>query len=424
MRRVSAGARKLLAQPVRWNSTVELLPKSQQEPADPPTPLAAKPDAPRADAPPATRRFPQLRVDDGTPYAPNLDDIAAKAAQGSLSARLAAARAAGTQKPAQDSALPITTPTVSQENLDGPAETARTFPTPQSPQDRRLEFTLARRAERLAREAAASQSPSFPVGTHTFTPTSFPPSPEESQAGIDAGILRRREAIAARRAERLVRDAKAGMVAARVPQPRTPNRAQTPEIMAALEQGQNPQFGMGRGFTARGGMRGRGRGGLAPQTGRGWDDTGSPTGRGRGGMGMRGSTRGGRGRGGGRRRSNRDGEGPRNEEEFMKEIEDWLEADDVHLASSLAPELPTSNLHRELRPRTPASKPAHPQVLRENVGGDYSRFVPQNPQLFIASARKIGPVTHSSVILAHAKQVVLENRTLAKEVVESVARAS
>lgn len=53
-------------------------------------------------ASPATRRFPKLRVDDGTPYALNLDAIAAAATRGSLSARLAAARA--TQQPAQESA--------------------------------------------------------------------------------------------------------------------------------------------------------------------------------------------------------------------------------------------------------------------------------------------------------------------------------
>jgi len=124
------------------------------------------------------------------------------------------------------------------------------------------------------------------------------------------------------------------------------------------------------------------------------------------------------------RRRNRDDEGPQDEDEFMKEIEDWLESGDVHLASALAPEIPTSSLQRELRPRAPTSisRPADPQAFRESLGGDYSRFVPQNPQLFVASARKIGPINHSSVILAHAKQVVLHNRTHAKEVVGSVAR--
>lgn len=99
--------RLLVQQPaaVRWNST--------NPPQDPRTVIlcsflsflahflvTANPNP--TPASPATRRFPKLRVDDGTPYALDLDVISAAATRGSLSARLAAARA--TQKPAQESA--------------------------------------------------------------------------------------------------------------------------------------------------------------------------------------------------------------------------------------------------------------------------------------------------------------------------------
>jgi hypothetical protein len=105
----------------------------------------------------------------------------------------------------------------------------------------------------------------------------------------------------------------------------------------------------------------------------------------------------------------------------MSEIGDWLESGE-EVASALAPELPTSSLRRELSRRPPTSNPTQPKELREAVGGDYSRFVPQNPQLFVASARKIGPVSHSSVVLAQAKQVFLENRIHVKKVVGTVAK--
>jgi hypothetical protein len=55
---------------------------------------------PRAYGPPTPRRFPKkLLVDDGSPYKPDLDAIAATAAKGSLSSRLARAAA---QKPELD----------------------------------------------------------------------------------------------------------------------------------------------------------------------------------------------------------------------------------------------------------------------------------------------------------------------------------
>ncbi|KAJ7109890.1 hypothetical protein C8R44DRAFT_800841 [Mycena epipterygia] len=37
MRRYSAGAGRLLTQPIRWNSTTETLLKAPQEPVDPPS---------------------------------------------------------------------------------------------------------------------------------------------------------------------------------------------------------------------------------------------------------------------------------------------------------------------------------------------------------------------------------------------------
>ncbi|KAJ7269407.1 hypothetical protein B0H12DRAFT_1095649 [Mycena haematopus] len=410
------GARRLLAQPVRWSSTVESLPKPSKESVNHPTPL---------DGSPAPRRFPRLRVDDGTPYAPNLGDIAANAAQGTLSARLAAARLAA-ENPAQESMLPNTATAVLHElgaarRVETDTGTAvgvslpRPFPTPQVSQEKIDELVSARREERLARETGGL----FPVGTNTFrqpsTPISFAPppgpSPADSEAAIDEGVRRRHELLAARRAERLARQAQEAASKNRVPQPRAPNLnvTKTSNFGATSEIGQSTPSGMGRGFVARGG-----RAPSAPQIGRGGTST-------------RGGTRGGRGRGRGegggvgvRRRRNDDDRKPENDDEFTAEVDDWLESDDVHLATALAPELPTRSLYRELHPQTSDRKPADRKALRESLGGDYSRFVPQNPQLFIASARKIGPVNHSSVVLAHAKGV-LENRSHAHEVIAKVA---
>jgi hypothetical protein len=104
------------------------------------------------------------------------------------------------------------------------------------------------------------------------------------------------------------------------------------------------------------------------------------------------------------------------------EYDEWLENDDLNFASALAPEMPTVNLDRVLRPKPPTSK-LSARAARENLGGDYSRFIPRNPQLFIAGAKKIGPVSHSSVILARSKQVLMEARTHVKEVVGTAAKA-
>ncbi|KAF7337516.1 hypothetical protein MSAN_02224600 [Mycena sanguinolenta] len=404
MRRYSRGASRLLAQPVRWNSTAGPLPKVSQEPVDPPASSDRSP-----------RRFPRLRVDDGTPFAPNLGAIAANAAQGTLSARLAAARLAGSENPAQESTPPHTGPAVLQEldvarraEMDARETTsgspARLFPT--ISQEKLNELSLARREERLAREATG-----LSLGATSSAP---PPNPsaEDSKAALDAVIRHRHELLAARRAERLARQSQEAALKNRIPQPRAPNLnlTQTPGFDKTSEDGQSIPSGMGRGFLPRGEAP------TAQQTGRGE-------------MSIRGSTRGGRGRGRGRgaaggvgrRRNGGDDKKPEDDDDFMAQIGDWLESGDVHFATALAPELPTTHsLHRELRSQTPDSKSVDRKLLRESLGGDYSRFVPQNPQLFIASARKIGPVNHSSVVLAHAKGV-LEKRTHTQEVVAKAA---
>ncbi|KAF8215864.1 hypothetical protein K438DRAFT_2008120 [Mycena galopus ATCC 62051] len=378
MRRYSAGTGRLLAQPVRWNYTparwnsTESSPKSAQEPVDPPAPAAAAPTATRPNGYFAPRRFPQLRVDDGTPYTPNLDAMAANATPSTLSGRLAARLAAfAAEKPAEDSALPNTELGAAQPDETADVSQPRSFPTTVFSQGK-------------------------------YAPTSYAPPPTTPTESADDSVRRRHELLQSRRAERLARQAREGEVTARAPQSRPAARTQTPGDSATSQHGQST-------YVARGGM--------VPQTGRGGASM----------RGTRGSTRGDRGRGRGRggggargeRRTNR--RETEDNDDFMSEIDDWLEMDEAPPATARAPELPTSSLHWELRPRTPASKPANRSMLRENLGGDYSRFVPQNPQLFLASPRKIGPVTHSCVILAHTKQGgTLENRTLTQEVVAKV----
>ncbi|KAJ6575438.1 hypothetical protein B0H19DRAFT_1128681 [Mycena capillaripes] len=361
MRRYSAGARRLLAQPVRWNFTAAAPPEVPKDSEDSPTPLVL-PDLPRTDGPPLTRRFIPLReVDDTSPYKPNIDAIAAKAAQGSLASRLAA------RKSELEASSPQA-PTVS----DG----------------KREELILARRAERLARGILL---PGDRDPLQSSTPTSFALSPEDEQAAV----TRRRALLQARREERLAREAGArggrGGAAFAQSRPRTPNYGQasgssaTPALMGGL---------------------------ITPETSRG---------RGRGRGGMRGSTRGrGRGRGGRARKGRDDDAGA--DDDFPPEISEWLDSDDLALASALAPEIPTNSLHRTMSPRIPVKPDA--RAMRENLGGDYSRFVPQNPQLFLAAARKIGPVNHSSVAMAYSKQMLIENRTHVKDVAGSATKAT
>ncbi|KAK7063950.1 hypothetical protein R3P38DRAFT_2821431 [Favolaschia claudopus] len=394
MRRCSSTARRFLAQPVRWNSTSEALQKPREVYMDPPAPTEStqKPLETSAAPPNPTepakkhedfRRFPKLRVDDGTLYTPNMEAIAATASPNTLSARLAAARA---------SAPPPTTP-VAQTVSNEP----RPFPTNRTLSQVQLEqITLARRAERQAREVA---SPPPSTSSAALEAASQPQS-TSSATGIDEGVLRRREAIAARRAERLAREAQAGVNASKSPQTRAPSIGQSTNHMAS---------GIGRG------AGGQNRGEFVPA---GLRSRMNVQGGARGGRG-RGRGRGGGGVGGSRRRRRDDGVQD-DEDEFMKEIEDWLDDGQVHLASHLTPELPTSNIYKEMWPRLAHSKSLPTRATLENVGGDYSRFVPKNPQLFIASARKIGPINHSRVILSHAKQEV-ETRLLAKQVVEAVA---
>ncbi|KAJ6469645.1 hypothetical protein C8R47DRAFT_1150396 [Mycena vitilis] len=373
MHRYSASARRLLAQPVRWNSTIEALPglakQSTKEVADLSAATSGVP--PTSQTP---RRFrPLSAIDDGAPYKPDFDAIAAKAAQGSLSKRLAFAAAQKKETDLGASPTEAPAPTISNEQHQ--------------------EMIMARRAENMARE---------------------------TQSAEDA-VARRREAIQARRAERLVREATSGGAArgaapglrggaarggaasqSRSTQPGSKLSGETRTPPASVGR-TPPAIVGGRAAPGRGGtqMRGKGRGG-------------------RGG-------RGGAGKGDGparlRRKDRLDG-APTSDsfDDLDPDVAEWLGVDDVKdrnlRASTLAADIPLDDLNEGLVPQID-SFTRRPRAMREVVGGDYSRFIPGNPQLFLASARKAGPVNHSSAILTRSKQVLVDDRARIKDVVRT-----
>ncbi|KAJ7492313.1 hypothetical protein FB451DRAFT_527808 [Mycena latifolia] len=222
-------------------------------------------------------------------------------------------------------------------------------------------------------------------------------------------MARRRNILLARRAERLARETTAP-TQQRYAQPRLPNHAHasgsnvterrpTIDDPAARDGGPSPP--------SRGAPRSRGETNMRGGT-----------------RGGRGGTRGGRGRGRGRgrggdserpERSNEDGEG-------VPEIDDWLTSDEIHVASYTEPEIGMGDLN--LLPHdTPAPlKFLSAQARRESLGGDYSRFIPTNPQLFISAAKKLGPTKHSSVVMAHNEHLPITDRTHVQELVGSVGR--
>ncbi|KAJ7651631.1 hypothetical protein DFH06DRAFT_1207577 [Mycena polygramma] len=370
MHRYSASARRLLAQPVRWNSTIEALPEStkqsSKEVVDPP---AATPGVPHQ----TPRRFlPLSAIDDGAPYRPDFDAIAARAAQGSLTKRLAFAAAQKKETELGTSPAEAPAPTISNEQHQ--------------------QIIMARRAENMARE---------------------------TQSAEDA-VARRREAIQARRAERLVREATLGGAA----------RGAAPGLRGA------------RGGAARGSAASQSRSaqpgskssgdGRTPPVSVGRTPPAIVGGRaapGRSGTQMRGKGRGGRGgaaKGGGpgRLRKDRLDGAPTSDsfDDLDPDVAEWLGVDDVKdrklRASSLAADIPADDLNEALVPQID-SFTRKPRAMREVVGGDYSRFIPGNPQLFLASARKVGPVNHSSAILTRSKQVLVDDRARIKDVVRT-----
>ncbi|KAJ7459099.1 hypothetical protein B0H11DRAFT_2060442 [Mycena galericulata] len=372
MRRYSAGARKLLTQPVRWNSTAEAVSNHIPEPpvnSPPPAQLRVQ----RTGGPPFPRRQNRPTFDDNSPYVPNLDLIAATAAKGSLASRLAQ-RATGMKiesAPSPELTDSTTKPdTVSDETRDATLA-------------RQREFLEARRAERLARSSA--QPAAAPV--HTDAP-STPPSFAIPVEDPEAATIRRREILLARRAERVAREAASSP--RKYLQPQTPNRPKTQTARSESERSAPLIIG-----------------GLAVKRRQN-------CGHARGARGGRG------GKQGGRPRRNREDE---LEETFPSEINEWLESEDIQLAGSLAPEIRWGDLNRAFRPREKlgASKPDG-RAVRETLGGDYSLFTPRNPQHFVSSARKLGPIQHSSVILSHNKHLPVGTRLHVKDLVGTAVR--
>ncbi|KAJ6502670.1 hypothetical protein DFH09DRAFT_297611 [Mycena vulgaris] len=418
MRRYSVRAGRVITQPIRWNSTVEPSPENPPAFVDPPSSPSANPYVSRPAAPLVPRRY---RPDvDSSPYTPNISAIAATAAEGSLSSRLARERlqkTAGQQPPSAAS----------------PVSPELTFkPSNEMSADDRRELLAQRRAERLARDAISGVQPPLPgpfrvpqtstSSTPSFAPHLAPKDPE-------AEMIRRREMLLARRAERMAREATATSPQ-RYSQPRLPNRAQASgssptSAMQSREPGdisdsRERWVPQPRG----GGPRGRDENNFTRDSPRGGRDST------RGGTNMRGSTRGGRGaarggrgggreaRGGGRDRGER-GEDNDVEGDAFDEIADWLDSDEIHIASATEPEIQQGGLrlHSSLKVRTTLRSD---RAALETLGGDYSRFI-QNPQHFVSAARKLGPAKHSSVVLARHKDLPVLNRGHVQDIVGSVA---
>ncbi|KAJ7193294.1 hypothetical protein GGX14DRAFT_588905 [Mycena pura] len=217
-------------------------------------------------------RFQSLRVHAGSSFKPNLDVLASTAVKGSLSSRLAQHRVAE-QKPA-------------------PVSTSRSS----ASLELQHEYLTARRAERLAREAAGRSEPpsqSLPgdanallSSTPPSTPSSLTPSLPLNRSTEDSKAMEaRRQLLLGRRAERLVREANT-QSQSRFSQPRLPNRGSasgpepsrnTPLVVGGLgtQERNTTRISQGKfksrgGATTRGGMRGgRGRSASGRRAGQG-----------------------------------------------------------------------------------------------------------------------------------------------------------
>ncbi|KAJ6566005.1 hypothetical protein B0H10DRAFT_1965495, partial [Mycena sp. CBHHK59/15] len=162
-------------------------------------------------------------------------------------------------------------------------------------------------------------------------------------------------------------------------------------------------------------------GGLAAREGRtSATSRGSIRGRGRGNA-RRG--RGGRTRRGGATEHSNEGD----DDGLPPDIEEWVNSKELRLASMLGPEFRVGDLGRVFEAPKLAISPSDVtkskvQLIREALGGDYSRFTPQNSSHFISAARRIGPVKHSRVALAHHKDVPVEDRNHVGDIVGTVVR--
>ncbi|KAJ7754941.1 hypothetical protein DFH07DRAFT_822237 [Mycena maculata] len=403
-----ASAGRVLTQPVRWNSTTsatETAPKFEPELEPPPTAAPASPSlfpVPHLGGPPFARRSFRPRLDDSSAYRPDISAIAATAAEGSLSSRLA--RQTLQRAMAAESAV---SPSPTDDKLE-----------PESPDAllaRQREFLQSRRAGWVAGDGTFAASP----GQMNASPTPLAPT-EDPQA-----VARRRELLLARREERLARERAAGP--RQYSLPRTPgSQTRTP---GSQSRNARPAFESERSTPMI-------LGGPAAREGR-TSDSSNRGSRGRAGMNMRGSARGGRGaaRGGRdgprgprpRRDDEEGGQGMSGDQMFPSEIDEWLDSEDsVQIASLVGPEIPKSLnqvLHSGFGENLDTSK-SDARTLREAQGGDYTLFVPRNPQHFVSAARKLGPSRHSSVALTHNKQLPAGRRVQVKELVGSVVKLS
>ncbi|KAF9469817.1 hypothetical protein BDZ94DRAFT_31366 [Collybia nuda] len=59
------------------------------------------------------------------------------------------------------------------------------------------------------------------------------------------------------------------------------------------------------------------------------------------------------------------------------------------------------------------------QWIKETFGGDYARFAPQPPYLYLESHRTLGPSKHAELVLSKRRDVLIANRHRAQAIIES-----
>ncbi|KAF7303196.1 hypothetical protein MKEN_01283300 [Mycena kentingensis (nom. inval.)] len=61
---------------------------------------------------------------------------------------------------------------------------------------------------------------------------------------------------------------------------------------------------------------------------------------------------------------------------------------------------------------------SHLTSKQERVAGDYSRYTPRDRQSFVAAAKKLGPVKHSAVALAHNQKLAAKYRPVIEGIIK------
>ncbi|KAF7302758.1 hypothetical protein HMN09_00910800 [Mycena chlorophos] len=130
------------------------------------------------------------------------------------------------------------------------------------------------------------------------------------------------------------------------------------------------------------------------------------------------------------RRNERDWEADLGETEdgdpilFSAELDAWIDDETLPQAKHRGPDIRLPKT--VLPPETPLATVEHSdrRSVLQKVAGDYSQFVPTNPQVYIAAAKKLGPVKHSNMAVSHQRDVPTENRLRVQNVVGTVSKVN